>query len=132
MMRPLERKASISSLSPLDLYFFQRENKVKDKHLRLGDMDRLAAHQTPMNDKQQRDGVEFEWGTSEPGAEGKALVDPAVRNPIGHEAVESERRRDRGALKVLRLSGSVLGDVRGRHVEAGQARETTKDEEGQE
>ena len=94
-------------------------------------MNRPARHQTPVHHKQQHDGVHLDGGAREPHAAGQGVVDPAVGQPPAHERVEPERRGDGRALKVFRLAGRVLGDGRGRHVEAGQARQAAQHEEGQ-
>lgn len=58
------------------------------------------------------------------------MADPALRQPVRHQGVEGERRRDGRALEVARLAGGVLGDRRHRHVEARQPRQAAEHEEG--
>ena len=71
---------------------------------RLGDVDGAAGHEAAVDDEQQCDGVELEWGGGEPGAEGEIGEDPALGDAVGHEAIETEGCGDWGALEVLALS----------------------------
>lgn len=99
---------------------------------RLGNVNRLARHQTPVNDKQKHNRVKLERGTREPDTAGEVIVDGARGDPVGHEGVEAQRGGDRGALKVLCLARRVLGDVGRGDVEAGEARQAAEDKEGEE
>ena len=84
-----------------------------------------------MHDKDEHSSVELERRALGHDAERDVLEDPAVVQPVGHEAVERERGRDGRALEVLALARGVLGQRRDGHVEAREAREPAEDEEGQ-
>lgn len=95
-------------------------------------MQRLAAHQTAVGDKDERDGVELERSALQPRAEGQLVERPALTSPVRHEGVGAQRGRDGGALKVRGLSRGVVRQVGGGDVEAreaGQAAEHKEDEE---
>lgn len=100
-----------------------------DDSLRLRHMQTLAAHETAVDDEQERDGVDLEGGSGEPEAAGDVGEDAVLRDPPGHEGVEAQGRGDGRALEVARLAGGVLGDVGGRDVEASEAREAAEHEE---
>lgn len=93
-------------------------------------MDGLARHEAAVQHEDDDDGVEGERGVGEPDAARDGVVDPALRDPVGHDGVEAEAGGDRGALEVVRLAGSVLGDRRRRYVEACQPRQAAQHEEG--
>lgn len=96
-------------------------------------MQRLAAHQAPMNHKQCNNRMHFQSGALEPHSQRHLVEDPALGDPVGHEGVEAEGGGDGGALEVAGLARGVLGDVaaRRRHVEARQPREPAQHEGGQ-
>lgn len=94
-------------------------------------MQALTAHKTPVDHEQERDGVDLERGAGEPEAAGDGAEDAVLRDPVGHEGVEAERRGDGRALEVARLAGGVLGDVGRGDVEPREAREAAEHEGGQ-
>lgn len=82
-----------------------------------------------MDEEQEHHGVDLEGGAGEPEAAGDVSQDAVLGNPPRHESVEAQGRRDGRALEVARLARGVLGDVGGRDVEAGEARETAEDKD---
>lgn len=81
-----------------------------------------------MHHKQEHGRVELEGRALEPDAKGDLVEDPAVVQPVGHDAVEDERGGDRGAFKVFALAGGVLGQDGDGDVEAGESGEAAEDE----
>lgn len=52
--------------------------------------NRPAGHQAAVNDEQEHDGMELEQCTSEQGAKGDALQDPALLQPVSHEGIQTQ------------------------------------------
>ena len=84
-----------------------------------------------MDEKKASDGVEFENRAGQGRAQWNVVKNPALRNPICHRENKCEGGRDRGSFEVLRLAGCVFGQNGHCDVEAREAGETAKDEEGQ-
>lgn len=95
-------------------------------------MDGLAGHQTATDDEEANQGVEFQWGTGQRSSERNVLQNPALGDKVAHERGNRECGWDRGALKVLGLSGGVLGEIRNGDIEARKTGETTEHKEGEE
>lgn len=100
------------------------------KPLRLGDADGLAGHEAAVNHEQKNGRVKLESGALEPDTEGKVVVNPALRQPVGHDSIHTERSRNRSSLEVLALAGLILGQDGDSDVEASETGETAKNEEG--
>lgn len=84
-----------------------------------------------MDHEQSNDRVHLEYRVGEPYTAGNSIVDPAVRDPPGHEAVQCQRGRDGRPLKILRLARRILWYYLRRDVEASQSRQAAEDEEGE-
>lgn len=70
-------------------------------NLRLGDVYRLADHQTSMQDEEKNNGVELEDSTPANDAKGNVLMSPALGHPISHKGGNGQSRRDRGSFEVF-------------------------------
>lgn len=83
-------------------------------------------------DHEQEDGrVKLESRALEPDTEGEVVVDPALREPVGHDGIHTERSGDGCSLKVLALASLILGQDGDSDVEASKASEAAQNEEGE-
>ena len=98
--------------------------------LRLRDANGLAGHEAAVNHEQKNRRVKLESGALEPDTEGKVVVNPALRQPVGHDSIHTERSRNRSSLEVLALASLVLGQDGNSDVEASETGETAKNEKG--
>ena len=80
-----------------------------------------------MHHKDQHHRVYLQRCTLEPHPQRNIRQDPALGHPVGHEGVQSQRGRDRGAFEVLALTGGIFGERGNGHVEAGEAGEAGED-----
>lgn len=94
-------------------------------------MNSLARHQASVEHKDENNRVELEHGALEHGTPGKRVMDPALRHPVSHDGVQTERRGDGRALEIGGLAVGVLWDGGRGHVEAGEAGEAAEDEEAE-
>lgn len=92
---------------------------------------RLASHGAAVNDEQEHDGVELERCTSEDGAKGDAVQDPAVLQPVSHKGIQTQRCRNGSALEECALASSILGQNGDSDVEAGQSGQSTQNKKGE-
>lgn len=84
-----------------------------------------------MDHKEEHNGVDLEQGALGPHTKWDILENPTTVYPVCHDGVDAERRWDRRALKVLALAGSILGERRYGHIEAGKASEAAENKEGE-
>lgn len=101
-----------------------------ESHLRLGNSNGLASHETAVDHEQKNGGVKLKGRTLEPDTEGKVIMNPTLREPVGHDGVHTERSGDRRSLKKLALAGRIFGEDGDGHIETGEASETAKHKEG--
>lgn len=85
-----------------------------------------------MKHEHQDDGVEFQHRTSSPDTERQVLEDPAVVQPVCHDAIGEKRGGDRCALEVLALASCILGQHGDGDIESCKAGEAAEDEDGEE
>ena len=57
-------------------------------------------------------------------------MNPALRQPVGHDSIHAERSGNRSSLEVLALASLILGQDGDSDVEASETCETAKNEEG--
>jgi len=91
------------------------------------DVYRLGNHCTAAGSENQDCGMELQQPGSR-SAEGQVVQVPSLMRPVCHDHDNREGSRDRGALKVLGLSRSILRERLNRHVEAREAREAAENE----
>lgn len=84
-----------------------------------------------MNDEQEHDGVELEQCTSEDGAKGDAIQDPTLLQPVSHEGIQTQRRRNGSALEELALARGVLGQNSDSNVETSKSGQSTQNKKGE-
>lgn len=85
-----------------------------------------------MDDEDCDNGVDFKGGALEPHTQRDLVQNPALRDPVCHHCVKTQRSRDWGSLEVVGLSRGIVRDVGNRHVETGKASQAAQHEEGQE
>lgn len=83
-----------------------------------------------MNHEQEDGRVKLESRALEPDTEGEVVVDPALREPVGHDGIHTERSGDGCSLKVLALASLILGQDGDSDVETSKASEAAQNEEG--
>lgn len=98
--------------------------------LRLGYADGLAGHEAAVNHEQNYGRMELENRSLEPNAKGKIVMNPALREPIGHDSVHAERSGNGSPFEILALARGVLWKNRNGNIEAGEASEATQNKEG--
>lgn len=101
-----------------------------ENHLRLRNSDSLAGHEAAVDHEQKNGRVELKGRTLEPDTEGEVVMNPTLREPVGHDGVHAKRSGDRCSLEKLALAGSIFGQDGDGHIETGEASETAKNEEG--
>jgi hypothetical protein len=95
-------------------------------------MESLGDHEGAVDDEEADDGVHLKSGTLEQDTEWHLVQDPALRDPVCHQGIETQRSGDGSSLKVVGLAGRVVGDVGHGHVEAGETSQSAEYEVGQE
>lgn len=98
--------------------------------LRLGYADGLAGHEAAVDHEQNHGRMELESRTLEPDTKGKIVMNPTLREPIGHDGVHAERSGNGSSFEILALASGVLWKNRNGNIEAGEAGEATQNEEG--
>lgn len=99
--------------------------------LGLWNANRLAGHHAAVNHEQKHGGVKLKRSTLKQGAKRDVVQDPALLQPVTHEGIQAQRRRNRGALEIFALATGVLGQNRDGNVEAGQSGQAAQDEKGE-
>lgn len=80
-----------------------------------------------MRHKDQDNGVELEQSSAD-GSKGNGLVNPALANPVGQDADDSERSRGGETLEVFCLARGIVGDGASGDVETGETEESAQGE----
>lgn len=99
--------------------------------LDLRDVKSLGEHAACVDAEQANHRVELKDSSSSICSQWQHLLNPALRNPVGHERTNGETSGNGETFEVLRLAGRVLGHISRGDVEACQSSQTREHEASQ-